>query len=233
MISTETLLVDEAAGSRLGLKPGPYAAIKVTDSGTGIAAELRDRIFEPFFTTKSPGKGTGLGLATAYAIIKQHDGVLRFESQSNVGSCFSVYLPRSKAPESAGTEAIEQSLPAGRGAVLIAEDEDLVRVAVTKILEGAGYTVVGARDGLEALEILAADPAVQLVLLDVVMPRLGGLQTLARIRERWPRLKVILTSGYKDGAGVDAMPPDVHLLEKPYRAQDLLTLVHDQLSSAL
>jgi DNA-binding NtrC family response regulator len=80
---------------------------------------------------------------------------------------------------------------------------------------------------------LAADPAVQLVLLDVVMPRLGGLQTLARIRERWPRLKVILTSGYKDGAGVDAMPPDVRLLEKPYRAQDLLTLVHDELSSAL
>lgn len=228
-ISTATLLVDEEAGNRLGLSPGPYAQISVGDTGSGIAPEFRDRIFEPFFTTKVPGKGTGLGLATAYAIIKQHSGVLHFESQPGGGTCFSVYLPHSKAGESEPIAEVSRSLQVGRGTVLVAEDEDLVRGAVTKILERVGYTVLGARDGLEALEILEARSEVQLVLLDVVMPRLGGAETLSRIRERWPTLKVILSSGYKEGMGVDALPLDVRLLEKPYRAEALLKLIHEEI----
>ncbi|HEY6078151.1 MAG TPA: response regulator, partial [Polyangiaceae bacterium] len=204
--------------------------ISVIDTGSGIAAEFRDRIFEPFFTTKVPGKGTGLGLATAYAIIKQHNGLLNFDSEPGVGSCFSVYLPRSNATESERTGEVRRSLQAGRGSVLIAEDEDLVRGAVTKILQSAGYTVLGARDGLEALEVLAAHSEVQLVLLDVVMPRLGGAETLTRIREQWPLLKVILSSGYKEGMGVDLLPSNVRLLEKPYRAEALLRLVHEELA---
>jgi PAS domain S-box-containing protein len=230
-ISTETLLLDEGAGNRMGLMPGPYAAIHVVDTGAGIASEFRDRIFEPFFTTKSPGKGTGLGLATAYAIIKQHSGILHFESEPGAGSRFSVYLPRSKAAESGRRDTSARRLQAGLGTVLVAEDEDLVRTAVTNILESAGYTVLGARDGVEAIELLDAGSAVQLVLLDVVMPRMGGPQTLACIRERWPELKVILSSGYRDGPGIDSLPVSIPLLEKPYRAEDLLELVHAQLSS--
>jgi len=232
-ISTEALWVAEGTHSQLGLRPGSYAAIHVSDTGTGIAPEFLDRIFEPFFTTKAPGQGTGLGLATAYTIIEQQCGVLHFESELGVGSKFSAYLPLSQSAEAERSEARDRSPRSGHGTVLVAEDEDLVRSAVTMILQSAGYTVLGARDGLEALEILDAGANVRLVLLDIVMPKLGGPATLARIRERWPDLKVILSSGYKEGRTIGTVPHEVPLLEKPYRAEDLLKLLDQELSTEL
>jgi two-component system cell cycle sensor histidine kinase/response regulator CckA len=230
-ISSEALCVAEGAESQLALRPGTYAAIHVSDTGTGIAPELQDRIFEPFFTTKAPGQGTGLGLATAYTIIEQQHGVLRFDSQLGVGSRFSVFLPHSQRAEAERGDARARPVRSGHGTVLVADDEDLVRGAVSNILRSAGYTVLDARDGLEALEILNGGANVRLVLLDVVMPRLGGPATLARIRERWPDLKVVLSSGYRDGRAIGTVPHEVRLLEKPYRAEDLLKLVSEELAS--
>jgi len=232
-IATETVDID-GRRPELGLVPGRYVIISVTDTGTGIAHDVRDRIFEPFFTTKAPGKGTGLGLATAYAIIKQHRGVLDVESEPGAGSKFRAYLPISTTVGLDRTTSDVESvphvpLPAGKGTILVAEDEELVRSAVTSILRRAGYVVVAARDGVEALELLGSSCGAQLVLLDVVMPRLGGPETLRRIRERWPDLKVILSSGYGDGAKASAM--GVTLLDKPYRAEELLRRVHEELGS--
>ncbi len=230
-IETETVHID-GHQPELGLATGRYAVISVTDTGTGIALDVRDRIFEPFFTTKAPGKGTGLGLATAYAIIKQHSGVLGVESEPGKGSKFRAYLPlSSSAASSPATGELENApslrLAAGKGTILVAEDEDLVRSAVTSILRRAGYVVLAARDGVEALELLESGCGAQLVLLDIVMPRLGGPETLVHIRRRWPKLKVILSSGYGDAANALAM--GAALLDKPYRAEELLRRVEEEL----
>jgi CheY-like chemotaxis protein len=195
-----------------------------------MSAHVKERVFEPFFSTKPPGKGTGLGLATAYAIIQQHDGALLVESREGVGSRFSVYLPRSAAVPLEATARRDEPLPGGCATILIAEDEDLVRSAVCSVLEGDGYRVLAAQNGLEALDLLEAHGDVELVLLDVVMPKLGGLETLSRIRERRPELKVVLSSGYREGASVESVPNGVHVLEKPYRSEDLLRRVSAELA---
>ena len=230
-IETETVDID-GQQLELGLAAGRYAVISVTDTGTGMALGVRDRIFEPFFTTKAPGKGTGLGLATAYSITRQHSGVLCVESQPGKGSTFRAYLPVSSSAVSASvTRELEDGPnlppPVAKGTILVAEDEALVRSAVTSILRNAGYVVLAARDGVEALELLESGCGAQLVLLDIVMPRLGGPETLLHIRRRWPELKVILSSGYGDGA--TALALDAVLLDKPYRAEELLRRVEAEL----
>jgi two-component system cell cycle sensor histidine kinase/response regulator CckA len=154
------------------------------------------------------------------------------ESQEGVGSCFSVYLPSSSARPLDAAPPLEPELPTGQGTILVAEDEDLVRAAVCGLLTTAGYSVLEARDGAAALELLDSGHTVDLVLLDVVMPKLGGPQTLARLRERWPALKVILSSGYRDGAGVDSVPKGMSVLEKPYRSDDLLRRIQAELDAS-
>jgi PAS domain S-box-containing protein len=230
-LETETVRVDPARARELGVLPGRYAVVHVLDNGTGMSAQVRERIFEPFFTTKDPGKGTGLGLATAYAIIKQHSGALLVESQEGVGSRFSVYLPSSSERPHDIVPPFEQALPTGQGTILVAEDDDLVRKAVCGLLASAGYSVLEARDGAAALELLDSGRTVDLVLLDVVMPRLGGPETLARLRDRWPALKVILSSGYRDGAAVDSVPKGIRVLEKPYHSDDLLNRIQAELDA--
>jgi PAS domain S-box-containing protein len=232
-LTIETALTntgEHGAGRELGAAPGRYAVISVSDTGTGMSPAVRDRIFEPFFTTKEPGKGTGLGLATAYAIVKQHGGALQVHTEEGKGSSFSVYLPICEAPEGDAPSEPGAPLPAGKGTILVAEDEELVRSAVINILESAGYIVVGASNGLEALEILETGRNFDLVLLDVVMPKLGGPETLVRIRERWPQVKVVMSSGYRDGARYDSLPKGTIVLEKPYGADDLLLRLHEELS---
>ena len=229
-ISTETISVGtERETHELGIAAGRYGVVRVGDTGVGMSRQVQGRIFEPFFTTKEPGKGTGLGLATAYAIVKQHAGALQVQSQEGVGSCFSVYLPTSDAAVLPSADALDPQLPPGQGTILVAEDEELVRSAITSVLESAGYTVIGAQNGEQALQILESGRAIDLVLLDLVMPKLGGPQTLARIRERWPDLKVVLSSGYRDGTRHEPIPKGMTLLEKPYRGDDLLRRLHEEL----
>jgi two-component system, cell cycle sensor histidine kinase and response regulator CckA len=230
-LTIETALASVAGHSTdaaLVAAPGPHAVISVGDTGTGMSPAVRDRIFEPFFTTKAPGKGTGLGLATVYAIVRQHGGAVQVQTEEGKGSRFSVYLPICEPPQLSLVKEPGVPLSAGHGTILVAEDEELVRSAVTSILESAGYLVLAAGNGVDALAILEARDDVDLVLLDVVMPQLGGPETLARIAERWPKVKVVLSSGYRDR--YDDLPKGTLVLEKPYRAEDLLRRLHEELS---
>jgi PAS domain S-box-containing protein len=228
-IETELTHVDEAgAAPSLVAAPGAYAVISVDDTGTGMSAAVRERIFEPFFTTKEPGRGTGLGLATVYAIIRQHGGAVQVQTEEGKGSRFSVYLPICEPPQLSFLAERGTPVSTGQGTILVAEDEELVRSAVSTILQSAGYVVLTASNGVDALAILEARSDVDLVLLDVVMPKLGGPATLLQIAERWPKVKVVLSSGYRDR--YDDLPKGTVVLEKPYRAEDLLRRLHEELT---
>jgi PAS domain S-box-containing protein len=198
--------------------PGEYVQLSVTDTGTGIRPEDLPQIFEPFFTTKAVGQGTGLGLATVHGIVSQSRGHIRVESRPGEGSSFTVLFPA--VPGSADPP----SGPAGRPDVvsrqarlLVVDDDEMVRAVVSRTLEEEGYEIVQARHGREALQLLARDPAVDLVLTDVIMPELGGRELVERLAADFPELPVIWMSGYpRDTAFGDAGPGGSQpFLQKP------------------
>ena len=199
--TTNVELVDEEVEPYPDVTPGPYVALTVSDTGCGMDEAVKASMFEPFFTTKGVGKGTGLGLATVFGIVKQSNGHIVVESEPNQGATFTVYLP---IVESKVTESIEHdsSEPAfGDETILVVEDEDAVRNLAGRILRAQGYTVVEARNGCHALEILnqfAND--IHLVLTDVVMPEMGGRQLHERLIASRPSLPVLFMSGYTDDA---------------------------------
>ena len=207
-------------------KPGRYVLLSVTDTGIGMSAEVRDRAFEPFFTTKGPQQGTGLGLSTVYGIVQQHDGMVHVYSEPGMGTTFKVYLPaHARAVETVGNK-LESLPPRGRETILLAEDEDQVRSAVVQILKRGGYDTIAAANGLDAIALLRerTEP-IHLVFLDVVMPGLGGPETWEQINALRPGLRVLFTSGYADDRYRQRLPPGAELLEKPFRAEDLLRRV--------
>ncbi|MBI4868529.1 MAG: response regulator [Candidatus Wallbacteria bacterium] len=199
-----------------GMEPGDWIVLAIRDTGTGIPADVLQHMFEPFFTTKKPGQGTGLGLAQVYGIVRQHGGHVGVVTRVGEGSTFTVYLPAVTAQPEAQAEA-EAPVPRGQGeTVLLVEDNDEVRVATARLLESLGYQVLGATHGQEALELyVASSDRVAVVLTDVVMPQMGGMDLLRRLRELSPELPVLLMSGYPLGdedarsAGADGW------LEKP------------------
>jgi two-component system cell cycle sensor histidine kinase/response regulator CckA len=203
-------------------KPGPYAVLSVTDSGTGIPPEVLAHIFEPFFTTKEAGKGTGLGLATVYGIVRQSGGHVSVYSEPGHGATFKVFLPLvDPGEESPGDAAADRSPAPLRGTetVLVAEDDAQLRALSVRLLEDLGYRVLAAADGEAALEIAAKqDGPVDLLVTDVVMPRVGGIELARRLRELRPGIRVLYTSGYSgkslEGRGVPDLP-DV-FLAKPF-----------------
>ncbi len=207
-------------------KPGRYVLLSVTDTGVGMSAEVRDRVFEPFFTTKGPQQGTGLGLSTVYGIVQQHDGMVHVYSEPGVGTTFKVYLPaHARAVESVGNK-LESRPPRGRETILLAEDEDQVRSAVVQILKRGGYETIAAANGLDAIALLRERSGpIHLVFLDVVMPGLGGPETWEQINALRPGLRVLFTSGYADDRYRQRLPPGAELLEKPFRAEELLRRV--------
>jgi signal transduction histidine kinase len=208
----------------------PEVAFTVEDTGDGMAAEVRGRIFEPFYSTKEPGQGTGLGLATSLAIARRHDGTIDVTSSPGRGSRFTLRLPLTTAvpePVDEAAPPVPRADCAGRR-VLVVDDEAPVRNAVRKVLSTRGYRTVEAADGEEALMLLerenASGDGVEAVVVDLVMPVLGGAETLDRIRARHPRLPVILTSGF-DPAGRDGgtlQDPAVRFLRKPFGDVELL-----------
>lgn len=210
----------EAAAEHLDAKAGPHAVLSVTDTGTGMSPEVMSRIFEPFFTTKGVGKGTGLGLATVYGIVKQAGGHVRVKSKEGEGSTFEVYLPRTQQAESeiSGKSGI-RSLARGKETVLVVEDEAAVRGLVKMVLTGCGYTVLEADDGASAESVAAgyAGP-IHLVLSDVVMPGAGGPQAVMGVLSKHPEAKVIFMSGYTDDAVVrhGVMVATEAFLPKPF-----------------
>ncbi len=231
--------LDESQSLRhLDLEPGRYVVLSVADTGYGIPEELQNTIFEPFFTTKEVGAGSGLGLASAYAVVRSHGGSIEVDSRPGSGAVFTVRLPVATA------EAVSAHMEPGRAAsatggnrlVLVAEDQDDVRNLCVAILRRAGFRVLAARDGVEALELLDGSAEdVELVILDVVMPRLDGRGVLAAIDARALKVPVIFCTGYDDHRLERNIHVDgaVDLLRKPYHPDQLLALVWSALGRRL
>jgi len=218
--------------------PGQYVALNVSDNGVGMDTATRERIFEPFFTTKELGKGTGLGLATVYGIVKQHHGFIEVYSEPGVGSTFRVYLPVSTSPAKqieTPTVRNDSPVPRGQELILIAEDHEGVRTMAVETLEGFGYRVVVARDGEEALRLFEAGSAeIALAVLDVVMPRLGGPALYQKLMAIKPQLCVIFTTGYMgEIASLEPLLANgATLLQKPYSPASLGRKVREMLDAA-
>ncbi|EYF05434.1 ATP-binding protein [Chondromyces apiculatus] len=223
--TADVTLTEDYAHKRTEIEPGEYVMLAVTDTGSGIAPELMSMIFEPFFTTKEAGKGTGLGLATCYGIVKQHRGHLAVYSEPGRGATFRVYLPQAKQPLSPRAATSEVTRPtAGTETVLIVEDYGPVRTMIRELFVDLGYTVLVAQDGEEALETARAHRgAIDILVTDVIMPRMGGKELAAHLVEERPHLRVLYTSGYAENAIVQhgILRPGSAFIAKPYRPSEL------------
>jgi PAS domain S-box-containing protein len=205
----------------------PWVLIRVRDDGAGVPPELRSRIFEPFFTTKPPQEGTGLGLANAYGIAQQHGGWLRLED-TPTGASFVLLLPALAAtfPTEATTPTAVPAPAPGVGTVLVAEDDPLVRNALVRMLEAAGYRVVVAADGDDAVSVFGRlRDEIQVLVFDIVMPKCSGPEAYARIAASGAAVPVLFSSGNLDEAGIETLPPGSRFLPKPYRRAALLSAV--------
>jgi len=222
-----------AAGALTPLEPGRYAALTVTDTGRGMDQETQAHIFEPFFTTKPPGQGTGLGLSTVYAIVEQSGGQIGYRTAPDQGTRFTIYLPERPAPAE-GDERVEtgSSVRTGSETVLLAEDDESVRRMVRKILVNAGYTVLEARHGADALLVSREHQGpIDLLLTDVVMPELNGLRLAHILKQERPDTAVIFMSGYaRDGVDRQGLTePGVLFIHKPFSVAELSEVVRSAL----
>jgi signal transduction histidine kinase/ActR/RegA family two-component response regulator len=234
--TAEKTLDDTQAQLIAGACPGRFVRLKVSDSGCGIPPENLSSIFEPFFTTKEPGKGTGLGLATVFGIVKQHNGWLQVRSEVGRGTTFEVFLPASETPTAATPVLTEKSqLPGGSETILLVEDEQAVRTLTRVVLERYGYTVVEADDGVAAQEVWAEHKnRVALLLTDMVMPEgVNGQELAAKLQAEKPDLKVIICSGYStELAGRELkLRPGQSFLQKPFPPDQLLEAVRKLLDA--
>ena len=234
-IETANVILDEDyARDHAEVTVGDYVLLSVTDNGIGMASDIRTRVFEPFFTTKSVGKGSGLGLSMVYGFVKQSGGHIRLYSEAGHGTAISLYFPKAQGiTDAAAAAETEEAMPRARGeVVLVVEDEPRVRQVTVQRLETLGYEVLEAESGPAALDRLADSSAVDLVFTDVVMPGgMTGRDLAEEIRERYPQIKVMLTSGYAEEAGIasDASGDSIVWLRKPYRLADLARKVRDVL----
>ena len=237
IIDTANVELDAAAArAHDGASPGDYVTLTVRDTGEGMDEDTIARIFEPFFTTKEQGKGTGLGLATVYGIVKQSGGFLEVTSTPGRGASFRVFLPRVEADVAAEEpdEAPDAGLASGSETVLLVEDEVVVRDLLREVLETSGYEVLEAEDGVSALELAEAHPSrIDLLLTDVVMPKMSGRELAERFHVKRPDAKVLYTSGYTDGAIGDqgVLEPGTEFLQKPFSFADLTQKVRSVLDS--
>jgi signal transduction histidine kinase/ActR/RegA family two-component response regulator len=205
-------------------KPGNYVQLTVTDTGTGMDKEIVERIFDPFFTTKEMGRGTGLGLASAYGIIKGHGGYIDAESKMGHGTTFSIYLPASEEEVRKPVKAAERFIKKGTGTVLLVDDEEVILEVGRELLEVMGYQVLTARDGNEAVEAYRKNrDKIDIVLLDIVMPTMGAGEAYDRMKAINPDIKVLLSSGY----GIDGQATEIlergcdGFIQKPFSVMDL------------
>jgi two-component system cell cycle sensor histidine kinase/response regulator CckA len=217
--------------ARSWAREGEFVTIEVGDSGEGIPAEFLPRIFEPFFTTKGVGRGTGLGLATVYAIVKRYGGVIGIDTAVGRGTTITVYLPPSAGTVAAPAAAVKAQTSGGRGElILVAEDESAVRELAVKQLTRAGYRVVAARDGADALRLFADhEPDVRLVFLDVMMPNGDGRHVRRIIGDRRPGVPILFASGFDDRGERQGEAIADPLIEKPYSGASLLVKVRELL----
>ena len=204
--------------------PGRYVCISVQDTGIGIAPDALSRIFEPFYSTKAPGKGTGLGLAMVYGFVKNHDGFVGVGSAVGQGAQFTINLPLIPAPIRNAEIASVGRIQRGTGTILVVDDEPLVRAFAQQGLAGLGYKVWAAASGPEALEIYTQQKGkIDCVLLDLIMPEIGGLETFRRLRTIHPEVRVVFASGYSNGEILREAPEarEAGFIGKPYTLQGL------------
>jgi PAS domain S-box-containing protein len=242
-IQTENVTLDKGYLRPFDLEPGRYVKISVTDTGVGMDEETQKRIFEPFFTTKEMGRGTGLGLATVYGIIKNHGGIINLYSEKGKGTTFTIYLPASEK-EVVEEEKAPEKVLRGTETVLLVDDEDMIIDVGEEILKALGYKVLKARGGKEAIEIVskahrakrigqkgkeryapgaAVPPAPDLVILDMIMPEMGGGETYDRMKEINPDIKVLLSSGYSiDGQATEILERGCNdFIQKPFSMKEI------------
>jgi CheY-like chemotaxis protein len=225
-IETAMANLDEAyAAGHVDVEPGEYAMLSVSDTGVGMDEAIMEHVFEPFFTTKEPGKGTGLGLATAYGIVKRAEGHIWVYSEVGQGTVFKIYLPRSREVKSAVTQTVERPKPTGgTETILLVEDDDAVRSMATQILTAHGYRVLTARSGAEALEMgRSYEGAIDLLLTDVVLPHRSGRELAEELGSLRPEMRILYMSGYSVStiAHHGVVDRDVVLLAKPFTVEDL------------
>jgi len=236
-ISAENFYVDENyAQVHMDAKVGPHVVITVSDTGTGIPPELKDRIFEPFFTTKEPEEGTGLGLSTAYGIVKGHGGFINVYSEIGKGTRFKVYLPATETNETKriGEKQIDDILLGHGELILVVDDEPSVQEIARVTLETYGYRVMTASDGAEAIALYAQYlPDVKAVVLDMMMPIMDGPSCIRALRKVDPDARIIAVSGLKEHARFgEVASTDVHaFLSKPFTAEALLKTLHKVLDT--
>jgi PAS domain S-box-containing protein len=225
VIETANVDIEEAASSNLAVKPGSYVMLAVSDTGVGMDTETRSRLFEPFFTTKDPGKGSGLGLATVYGIVKQSEGQITVYSQPGCGTIFEIYMPRVRE---AVTHALRGSRR-GSETILLVDDEEGVRKLVSAVLKSNGYEVLEASNGAAALSVYEKNGhKIDLILTDVVMPQMGGFELGRELAARAPQLKILYMSGYRDNApAVNGTEAPKAFLHKPFTPDSLLAKVRE------
>ncbi len=234
--TSDVVLGEEDARELRGAPPGQYMLLSISDTGTGMDTATLERLFEPFFTTKETGKGTGLGLATVYGIVKQSEGHIACESEVGRGTTFRIYLPRVRTDpaESEQAEITTASPRGGQETILLVEDDEPVRRLVTSVFEARGYTVLNAESGGDALAALSTfQGAPDLLVTDVVMPGMNGKEVAREVQGRHPGISVLFISGYAENAiahhGV--LDPGVHFIQKPFTSAELLRKVRSILDS--
>ncbi len=232
--TANVILDDEYCKAHMGVVPGPYVMISVSDTGQGMDNECLGHIFEPFYTTKAKGKGTGLGLATVYGIVKRHNGFIDCESKPGHGATFKIYFPAVKAEEPIPVDATEEASPrGGTETILVVDDDVTVRSLMEHMLSRSGYNVLTAGNGGEALDLYSdCSGKISLVILDIIMPEMGGQECLRRIFQINPKAKILIATG---------VPPDdervklaidngvTEVMHKPVKYKNLLRTVRDSL----
>jgi two-component system cell cycle sensor histidine kinase/response regulator CckA len=226
------MLDDDFVRSHLGAQTGPHIVLTISDTGMGISPEIQDHIFEPFFTTRQHEGGTGMGLATVYGIVRSHKGIISVYSETDRGTSFKLYFPGSSGQPEEQVVDRETSQSLHGATILLIDDEPTVREMWGDFLSQKGYRVIMAEDGLQGIERFS-EPGnkIDLVILDMIMPRLGGRETLAALKKIDPSVKVLVTSGYSENGQAGEI---VHLgidgfLQKPCR----LTILEKEITGIL
>jgi PAS domain S-box-containing protein len=232
-LETNNVILDESYIKPYKVQPGRYAKISITDTGVGMDETIRRRVFEPFFTTKEMGRGSGLGLASAYGIIKNHGGIINVYSEKGHGTTFTIYLPASEK-EVVREKEMSVKMVRGTETILFVDDEEMIRNVGQELLEEFGYKVFTARDGEEAVNIYKANKdGVDLVILDMIMPGTGGGETYDRLKEIDPGIKVLLSSGYSiNGEAAKILERGCDgFIQKPFNMQGLSTKIREVLDN--
>ncbi len=233
-ITAENAVLPGAPGTNA---KGEHVVLKISDTGCGIGPETIGKIFDPFFTTKAPGKGTGLGLATCYAIVQQAGGEISVESKIGSGTSFIIRLPRSSnggAADKGEEKSVSPAKLSGHERLLVAEDDNDVRTMLTGLLSRQGYSVLAAVDGQQALEFAKEQgDQIAMVLSDVVMPRMNGHELARNLRAMKPDMKILMMTGYDDAAGTGPVENAPDTIFKPFRANDLLGKIRQLLDTAV